>query len=108
MAVSSSLSPTLSLPPSPFQSPSRPSVRFPSVQSLRRAAIVVSASSVAPRPRSVAAFIAPEALETAPEDLDGGGDLFEVGTPGSSPLPVDSDYDTMALKQKIRIKLRSY
>ncbi|KAK1306818.1 hypothetical protein QJS10_CPA10g01815 [Acorus calamus] len=108
MAVSSCLS--SSLPPLPFQAPSRPSIRFSSLHNLRRASSVASAASVAapPRPRSVLAFAAPEALETPSETLDGGEDSFEVDTPGSSPLAVDSDYDKMALKQKIRIKLRSY
>ncbi|KAK1297719.1 hypothetical protein QJS10_CPB15g01601 [Acorus calamus] len=111
LCPSSSLSATLSLPPLPFQSPSRPSIRFSSLHNLRRSSSVASAASVAapPRPRSVfLAFAAPEALETPSETLDGSEDSFEVETPGSSPLAVDSDYDKMALKQKIRIKLRSY
>ncbi|KAB1203838.1 30S ribosomal protein S10, chloroplastic [Morella rubra] len=116
MAVSSfstTLIPSIPLKnSSPF--PSKPTFSYLSFYSAK----ILKPKALKPSPPSTVVFAAPEVLESPetlqlpPETPDGSDSTtFEVGdsgTPSTSSLSISADSDTMAPKQKIRIKLRSY
>ncbi|KAK7305229.1 hypothetical protein VNO77_43131 [Canavalia gladiata] len=115
MAISSLSVPPLSLSnSSPFLSskPKSPSSCFLSGNTMRF-------TSPKPLHSSTMVHVAPEALDSPEpvdlptETLDDESDptTFQVGdleTPSTSAISIGADADTMAPKQKIRIKLRSY
>ncbi|KAJ1441263.1 Ribosomal protein S10 [Sesbania bispinosa] len=118
MAISS-LSATFVLPlsisnssPSPSSKLKSPSLCFLSGNTLRL-------TSPKPLHSSTKVYAAPEVLDSPesvdppPETLDDESEpstfqVGDLGTPSTSSISIGADADTMAPKQKIRIKLRSY